>query len=348
LRSKITTFVNLQIGAISFFSVFSTGISFRKVTELITEAENNLSIARVIHIHNWYNFLDIKVMKKIAASGLPIVLTLHDERLLTGGCHYALECVGFHSGCLKCPSAEMISRNQIRRNSKTLNDLFSNYPNVFIIAPSKWIALEASYSSQTKFAKIVQIYNVFEPPKAVNSKDQVIGNSTSQAEKNKIYLGVASLDKKSLIKGGDITEKLERYFNDEQINVEITYLSEWLSSGKSFDSFWTQISTILVLSRADNSPNVIHEAKFNNVPVIGSSAGGIPELLRSEFDLIIDDLEAPINCLAERIVNFLETLPDRSHGKTISNFHSTHIGAPVTSHIELYDSIINTCTGNSG
>ena len=61
LVSKIYTLLNLRFDSLSFFSIFTTGVSFRKfmirVNPLLLEVENN----PVIHIHNWYNFLTIRV-----------------------------------------------------------------------------------------------------------------------------------------------------------------------------------------------------------------------------------------------------------------------------------------------
>ena len=45
---------------------------------------------------------------------------------------------------------------------------------------------------------------------------------------------------------------------------------------------------MLVLSVADNSPNVIHEAKYFGIPIIGSNVGGIPELLDPDNDYAIE------------------------------------------------------------
>lgn len=54
---------------------------------------------------------------------------------------------------------------------------------------------------------------------------------------------------------------------------------------------------LVVPSLADSCPNTIMEALLNNVPVIGSRAGGIPEILYFDealFDLSVDSLVAKI------------------------------------------------------
>lgn len=53
-------------------------------------------------------------------------------------------------------------------------------------------------------------------------------------------------------------------------------------------------STILVVpSRADSCPNTVLEALYCGIPVIGSKAGGIPEILKNDdalFELTVEDL----------------------------------------------------------
>jgi len=71
------------------------------------------------------------------------------------------------------------------------------------------------------------------------------------------------------------------------------------------ESFWSRIDFLLVLSRADNSPNVIHEARIHGVPVIGTDVGGIPELLDNSFDIKIEAKDAEVSSLSELIENLV-------------------------------------------
>lgn len=46
-----------------------------------------------------------------------------------------------------------------------------------------------------------------------------------------------------------------------------------------------QCDLLVVPSYADSCPNTVMEALYNEVPVIGSKAGGIPEILNNEDSL---------------------------------------------------------------
>lgn len=51
-------------------------------------------------------------------------------------------------------------------------------------------------------------------------------------------------------------------------------------------------SILVVPSRADSCPNTVLEALYNGIPVIGSKAGGIPEILNNDalFELTAENI----------------------------------------------------------
>ena len=67
-----------------------------------------LQNADVINIH-WINFgfLSMRDIESLYALNKPIVWTLHDMWLFTGGCHYAGDCKQFEQNCSACPIVYM-------------------------------------------------------------------------------------------------------------------------------------------------------------------------------------------------------------------------------------------------
>ena len=61
-----------------------------------------------------------------------------------------------------------------------------------------------------------------------------------------------------------------------------------------------QCDLLVVPSLADSCPNTVMEALYNEVPVIGSNAGGIPEILLHENALF----ELNVCSLKERILSY--------------------------------------------
>jgi glycosyltransferase involved in cell wall biosynthesis len=101
------------------------------------------------------------------------------------------------------------------------------------------------------------------------------------------------------IKGGDIIEELITSSLPSLNNISFVKLSDFPPDRHR--DFWSSIDCLLVPSRADNSPNVIHEAKEFDVPVIASDAGGIPELLSSFVDVIIPSTDLSPESVLEAI-----------------------------------------------
>ena len=62
-------------------------------------------------------------MKLIDKLGdMPIVITLHDQRLLTGGCHYTTTCQGFMSDCSNCPKVSPLGKKIVKHTKVSMNN----------------------------------------------------------------------------------------------------------------------------------------------------------------------------------------------------------------------------------
>jgi len=118
--------------------IFSTGFfgfDFTKTPEY-KEAD-------IIHLH-WINggFVSIKHLAKIKK---PIVWTMRDMWPMTGGCHYALDCEKYKTGCGAC--MQLNSKNKkdlssivLRRKKKYISR------NIKLVGISDWLSEEAKKS----------------------------------------------------------------------------------------------------------------------------------------------------------------------------------------------------------
>ena len=75
--------------------IFSTGFAGADFTR-----RKEFKEADVIHLHWITGVVSMRALSKIKK---PIVWTLRDMWPLTGGCHYAMGCERYESGCGKCP-----------------------------------------------------------------------------------------------------------------------------------------------------------------------------------------------------------------------------------------------------
>jgi hypothetical protein len=267
MQSRLSTRTYFTLGS-------SAAIRQRQLDKLIPTGA-------IVHIHNWFNLLSVKNIQKLLEKGHQVVFTMHDMRLLTGGCHYSLECSGYLKDCSKCPLLPSGLNWVPSRNLRQMRQLFSQYPKqLLFIAPSKWLQSCSISTGVLPPERILFVPNFHFESKELNRIMEGIPRTGLELLK----IGVASLNVDSPLKGGDLVREIKANLNGR---VQFVLLSDFEDVDLGHEEFWRQIDYLLVISRADNSPNVIHEAKFHHVPVIGSQIGGITELLNPAIDIVI-------------------------------------------------------------
>lgn len=106
----------------------------------------NASKPDIVNVH-WINkgFLSITDFHRIKA---PIVFTLHDSWLFTGGCHLPGECQKFKEGCSKCPKLDYKSTllDPVQWNAERKQKEF-NRSNYQFVAVSHWMKSRIEESS---------------------------------------------------------------------------------------------------------------------------------------------------------------------------------------------------------
>jgi hypothetical protein len=215
----------------------------------------------------------------MAKSKFHIVITMHDMRIFTGGCHYSLDCRKFEFGCQGCETANKIFVNKIGHNFDNGIKKLAKYPNVHFVAPSAWLAESLNRTGLIPGNRISVISNphflqipTFEP-KAHGT--------------NEIVFGVANVSRNSYIKGSDLIHNFQEFLYASDHPIRLTHMSDFSQNSESIEEFWSEIDYLILFSRADNNPNVIHEAKIRGIRIIASDVGGIPEFLDPDFDLCI-------------------------------------------------------------
>lgn len=272
LVGKFFTFLQQRFNNYTFFSTFSG--SAKSLKEYLVNVSGD---SKVVHVHNWYNFLDLKWLKSFEDCGFEIVFTLHDQRLMTGGCHYSGECRKFETDCVKCPLAPKYMSQVILQRQEAISKALGGLRNIRLISPSKWLKNEVKKSKVLHSLKISIIPNLFPQLQLLN-----LGDLENKQPRDFLTIGIASMDPFASIKGGEFVRSLMGNLE----GFDLIFLRDYAGNA---EEFWKLTQILLVPSIQDNSPNVIHEAKQRGIPVIGSSVGGIPELLSEEYDLLIQE-----------------------------------------------------------
>jgi len=272
----------------------------------------------VFHVHNWFNIFSQLRLAELTRE-FNFIFTLHDQRLFTGACHYSLGCEKFRTVCTNCPQLPNILSNLPSRAQRLAND----FSDISFIAPSQWLFNLASSSNLLSNCRGQVIPNSFYGYEAtvIEKRDQ---NSS-------IKVGLAAMNPKSWIKGGDIvTSLISKHSNGGFIQ----FFS--LSDFAHHKDFWSTIDVLLVPSQADNSPNVIHEAKLWGIPVIASDVGGIPEILSEDFDSCISLESLTLNVIESEILRAYEFSNDIIARRRESERHRKYIDSSLERHIEFY------------
>lgn len=328
---RLLSFMSALVGKltlnITFFSVFSSpGVSNRWLKSV--SQRNDL----IVHIHNWFNLLSFAQLKRLVLSGVPIVITMHDQRLMTGGCHVTLECTNFQFGCQSCPKISNLLKPKVYFNAKKAQKFLSKpLPNLRIVAPSYFMIQEASKSSILRFQKLHFASN----PIPSDFTSLLIARHRNISDVFKV--GVASADSGNPLKGGDLIEDLSQLLDENVDKIRLVHLSQFESNLQG--DFWNQINCLLVPSRGDNSPNVIHEAKTFGIPVIASDVGGIPELLYPGFDVELSQRNLNVESILNAIILLKNKSIDLESILAMQERHKHYMLNPTLKVIEIYNDV---------
>lgn len=281
LASSMTTFIQKRLvqkgtDTVSTFSL-----------NLLKWENKEIESADILHLHAFYNLVTVNSFLSQYPDKVKII-TLHDERFYTGGCHYSYGCEFLTKGCINCPQVRTLFRQSVSKIRKKVLREVKNAPRVTFICPSDWIRSQAL--SALPEVKPSQFKRVFNPipssfttiPSRSTANDIVTFGFIAQNLQNPIKnldLLLSAFLRISEIYPGKYKLKLVGYssidfssFSPHISRVEIVSYAE-------MQEVFLQIDALVVPSTHDNLPNVLGEALMNGVGLIGSDVGGIPEVL---------------------------------------------------------------------
>jgi hypothetical protein len=204
---------------------------------------------------------------------------------------------------------------------------------VFFVAPSKWLQSCSISAGVLPPERIRFVPNFHFESDSLNRTVESISRTGSELLK----IGVASLNVDSPLKGGDLIREIKANLNGR---VQFVLLSDVEDAGLGHEEFWRQIDYLLVISRADNSPNVIHEAKFHHVPVIGSQIGGITELLNPAIDIVISQKDLTTSYI-ESVLLSLGTDLKGFRPRFFDPNYKNYVSDPISEVKQIYELIKN-------
>lgn len=307
--------------------------------------------ADIVHLH-WLgdNFVPIQ---QLASIEQPLVWTVHDMWALTGGCHYAGDCMRFVESCGNCPQLADPGRDDISaRVSKEKRSAWAQVP-LTLVCPSRWLAGCASQSAVMRDKRIEVIPNpidtrAFKPLDRrearyafnlpLDKKLVLFGalDGTADPRKGFAYLRQALSDLSEragldlVIFGGD---------DSGSIDLDIpTHRRGLLRDSVSLNLLYSACDVFVLPSLQDNLPNTLMEALSSGTPGVAFDAGGIGDLLQHQENGYLArradaaDLRRGIEWTLAQ-----EWWPERIHQRAAERYASERISEQ---YIGLYQSIL--------
>lgn len=152
---------------------------------------------------NWVNqgMLSLGGLSKLCALGKPVVWTMHDMWPVTGICHHAGTCDGYTLGreavCGDCPFVggpgrllPGFARGVARRKA----EIYSRYPNLRLVAVSRWMAERAGEAFARPTEDIAIIPNAFPVEDFHTTPRRTRRELGIEGEEALIVMGAARLD----------------------------------------------------------------------------------------------------------------------------------------------------------
>lgn len=258
----------------------------------------HLPATDVLNLHWIAGLIDYRAFFRQLPKGLPVVWTLHDMNPITGGCHHAGNCLGFHARCGMCPELESKAENDISRGIWTRkNRAYSSLrESAFkFVTPSRWLADKVRESSLGGRFK-VQVIPYGLDTEIFRPTDRITARRTLGLEADATYILFAAYYSSDSYKGFPVLLKslpelqgirgltglavgTGKAHNPERPAIPMRALG-FVKDERQMSLVYSAADLFILPSFQDNFPNTALEALACGTPVIGSHVGGIPEIVR--------------------------------------------------------------------
>lgn len=257
--------------------------------------------ADIIHLH-WVNqgLLSLNDIKKIAATGKPIVWTMHDMWACTAICHHARECTKYQESCAFCPflnnngGSKDLSYQIFKKKQSIYREA-----NITFVACSQWLRSLAEKSALLANKQVIDIPN----PININifkARDKKTARTSLQLPQDKKLILFGSMkitDKRKgidyLVEACELLAKEHPEMKDKLALVVVgnqsdalkelipfpVYSLDYVREEKAMIEIYNAVDLFVTPSLEENLPNTIMEAMACGVPCVGFRIGGIPEMI---------------------------------------------------------------------
>lgn len=328
--------------------------SARKLEELILRERPDIA-----HIHLLFNGISVSILPILKKYRIPIIMTVHDYRLICpaytftdGKNNICEECITnkqyWHCITKKCSRGNLVNSILLASDMYFREKYYSpiNYIDKFIFVSR--FSLQKHIQSNPFYAqKSTLLYN-FTPQKEWN------------IEKKKnyfLYFGRISEEKgiQTLLNAAKELHNIEfkivgagpllNYYQAKNTSNNISFLG--FKQGEELETLIREAKFVVVPSEwYENNPLSIIESLMNGTPVIGSSIGGIPELITDRengFLFKVKDSSSLTNSIVQASqlsMKEYEKFCLKSYDFALKNFSPK---AHLSKLVQIYQEVIKKC-----
>ena len=324
---------------------------------------NVIKEADIIHLH-WTNsgFLSTRDIKKLLALNKPVIWTLHDMWVFTGGCHYSGSCNHFINQCGNCYFLRNPEDDDLSHDGwLNKNDMLPNAKNLSIVTCSNWLGETAMKSSLLKGVLIQAIPNpidtaLFSPQDqnaakarwGVNPAAKIIlfGAANVNHTRKGINFLVQALQ---FLKGSYVSDTpievvifgKNKHFDVTKLMFPVRELNV-ITSPADLAEIYSLADVFVSPAIEDNLPNMIMEAMSCGTPVVAFNTGGIPDLIDHQVNGYMAEFKSATD-LAKGITEVLDPsnhaeYATAARSKILRVFNNEKVAGQ---YIDLYRSVLN-------
>lgn len=260
---------------------------------LNTGLPKHLSDCDVINLHWIAGFVDYEAFFSSTPKSTPVVWTLHDMNVFTGGCHYDQNCGGYVKSCGACPQLGSTDEQDLSRQVWTRKrGVFAGRgeKNIQFVANSYWLEAEAKRSSLLSRFPVTTIHYGLDT-RTFSPRDRIFSRSVLDlpADAAVVLFVADSVDNKR--KGfallaealGKLKDRSDLFllslgYGNPSLPDTIRHMHLGVVSDDRFLSLIYSAADVFVIpSLQEAFGQTALEAIACGTPVIGFDVGGIPD-----------------------------------------------------------------------
>ena len=328
-------------------------------------------LPHIVHCHNLHGgYFDLRMLSWISQK-VPVILTLHDEWLLTGHCAHSFLCEKWKTGCGQCPDLSIypaIRRDASDYNWRRKKEIYAR-SRLYIATPSRWLMNKIEQSMLSPAIVNTRVIpngvdlDIFRPSNKQEARAALgipqqarVLLSTGVMMRQNIWKDYSTLRASVALAAKRLSgENLLLIVLGEDAPVERVDKLEirfvpYQEDPTTVARYYQAADVYVHAARADTAPISISEAMGCGTPVVATAVGGIPEQVedaRTGFLVPLGNAEA----LASRITQLLlDEALKRSMGMQAAKSarYRFNFDQQVDGYLNWYEEIIrDTKAGNS-